>query len=113
MCLISDWSGISFEYAFTHEKPIIFIDVPKKEFNPEATKFLDIPIEITTREKIGKVVSPNDIKQVSEILGKIINEQREYQERIKDVRTNIVFNLGKSSDIGIENILNILEIDEK
>ena len=112
-CLISDWSGISFEYAFTHEKPIIFIDVPKKEFNPEATKFLDIPIEITTREKIGRVVSTEDIKQVSEILGKIINEQREYQERIKDVRTNIVFNLGKSSDIGIENILNILEIDEK
>ena len=113
MCLISDWSGISFEYAFTHEKPIIFIDVPKKEFNPEATKFLDIPIEITTREKIGKVVSPNDIKQIAEILEKIIYEKGKYQEQIKDVRENIVFNLGNSSDIGIENILNILQINEK
>ena len=113
MCLISDWSGISFEYAFTHEKPIIFIDVPKKEFNPESTKFLDMPIEITTREKIGKIVSPDDIKQISEILEKIINEQIKYQKQIKDVRKNIVFNLGKSSDIGIENILNILQVDEK
>ena len=112
-CLISDWSGISFEYAFTHEKPIIFIDVPKKEFNPEATKFLDVPIEIITREKIGKVVSLDDIDQISEILGKIINEKEKYQEQIKDVRENIVFNLGKSSDIGIKNILNILQIDEK
>ena len=113
MCLISDWSGISFEYAFTHEKPIIFIDVPKKEFNPESAKFLDLPIEITTREKIGKVVSPNDIKQVSGILEEIINEQVKYQEQIRDTRKNIVFNLGKSSDVGIENILNILQIDEK
>ena len=113
MCLISDWSGISFEYAFTHEKPIIFIDVPKKEFNPESAKFLDLPIEITTREKIGKVVSPNDIKQVSGMLEEIINEQVKYQEQIKDARKNIVFNLGKSSDVGIENILNILQIDEK
>ena len=39
-CLISDWSGISFEYAFIHEKPIIFIDIPKKNFNPDARKFL-------------------------------------------------------------------------
>jgi len=113
MCLISDWSGISFEYAFTHEKPIIFIDVPKKEFNPESAKFLDLPIEITTREKIGKVVSPNDIKQVSGMLEEIVNEQVKYQEQIKDARKNIVFNLGKSSDVGIENILNILQIDEK
>ena len=113
MCLISDWSGISFEYAFTHEKPIIFIDVPKKEFNPEATKFLDLPIEIATREKIGKIVSPNDINQVSGILEKIINEQKKYEEQIKDVRKNIVFNLGKSSDVGIENILNILQMVEK
>jgi len=113
MCLISDWSGISFEYAFTHEKPIIFIDVPKKEFNPEAAKFLDIPIEITTREKIGKIVSPNNIKQVSGILQEMINDQGIYQEQIKNVRKNIVFNLGKSSDVGIENIFNILQTDEK
>jgi len=113
ICLISDWSGISFEYAFTHEKPIIFIDVPKKEFNPEAAKFLDIPIEITTREKIGKIVSPNNIKQVSGILEEMINDQGKYQEQIKNVRKNIVFNLGKSSDVGIENIFNILQTDEK
>lgn len=31
-CLISDWSGISFEYAFTFNRPVIFIDVPKKNF---------------------------------------------------------------------------------
>ena len=47
------------------------------------------------------------------MLEEIVNEQVKYQEQIKDARKNIVFNLGKSSDVGIENILNILQIDEK
>ena len=113
ICLISDWSGISFEYAFIHEKPIIFIDVPKKNFNPEARKFLDMPIEIENREELGKVVSPRDIKQIPRILENLIEERRKYQEKIKDVREKMVFNLGKSSDVGIENIMKILQENEK
>jgi len=111
-CLISDWSGISFEYAFIHEKPIIFIDIPKKNFNPDAKKFLGLPIEIATREKIGKVVSPNDIKEIPEILEKFVDEQKKYQEQIIEIRKNLVFNLGNSASIGVKNILDILEIDE-
>ena len=113
ICLISDWSGISFEYAFIHEKPIIFIDVPKKNFNPEARKFLDMPIEIENREELGKVVSPRDIKQIPRILENLIEERRKYQEKIKDVREKMVFNIGKSSDVGIENIMKILQENEK
>jgi len=58
-CLISDWSGISFEYAFVFEKPIIFIDVPKKILNTEFNRISSEPIEIAIREKIGKIVSPD------------------------------------------------------
>ena len=50
-CLISDWSGISFEYAFVFEKPVIFIDVPKKILNSEFDMISSEPIEITIREK--------------------------------------------------------------
>ena len=113
ICLISDWSGISFEYAFIHEKPVIFIDVPKKDFNPEARKFLDMPIEIEIREKLGNVVLPKDIKEIPKILEKLIDEQEIYQEQIKDVRKKMVFNLGRSSDVGIKNIFEILQIDKK
>ena len=28
--MISDWSGVAFEYAFAFNKPVIFCDVPKK-----------------------------------------------------------------------------------
>ena len=31
--MISDYSGVAFEFAFLREKPILFIDVPKKVLN--------------------------------------------------------------------------------
>ena len=110
-CLISDWSGISFEYAFTHEKPIIFIDVPRKSFNPSAEKFLGMPIEIAIRKNIGEVILTNNIKEIPQILEKFIDKTMTYQEQIQDIRKNIVFNLGSSADIGVKNILDILKID--
>ena len=64
-CLISDWSGISFEYAFVFEKPIIFIDVPKKILNTESDRISSEPIEIAIREKIGKIVSPDNLSENS------------------------------------------------
>jgi len=109
MCLISDWSGISFEYSFVHEKPIIFIDTPKKDLNPESKEFLDVPIEIGIREKIGKIVSPTEIDQISKILNELIDEKIQYEEQIKDIRNNVVFNLGKSAEIGVQNIKIILQ----
>ena len=33
--LITDWSGIGHEYAFVCERPVIYVDVPKKAWNKE------------------------------------------------------------------------------
>ena len=33
--MISDWSGVAFEFAFGLEKPVIFIDLPKKINNSD------------------------------------------------------------------------------
>ena len=59
--MISDWSGISFEYAFTFERQVIFIDVPKKELNPNSSDISLEPIEISARKKIGHVISVNNL----------------------------------------------------
>ena len=58
LCMISDWSGISLEYAFTFERPVIFIDVPKKVLNPNSGDISLETIEVSIRNKVGHVVSP-------------------------------------------------------
>ncbi len=57
--MISDWSGAALDYAFGLNKPVIFVDVPRKVNNPDY-KELDIePFEAQIREKIGTIVSSN------------------------------------------------------
>ena len=102
-CMISDWSGISLEYAFTFEHSVIFIDVPKKILNPNSGKISLEPIEISIRHKVGHVILPTRIKEIPNLII-ALNEDGKKGERIKDIRSKTVFNLGKSARIGAEYI---------
>ena len=62
--LITDWSGIGYEYAFVCERPVIYVDVPKKAHNKEYEKTQLIPFEISIRDKIGEVVSIQNIENI-------------------------------------------------
>ena len=105
-CMISDWSGISLEYAFTFERPVVYIDVPKKEMNEESSKISSTPIEISIRRKIGHVINPKDLETIPEIIREIDNETR---EEIRDIRSKTVYNIGKSAKVGADYIEKILD----
>ena len=109
LCLISDWSGISFEYAFTHEKPVIFIDVPKKKNNVDLNKFSTEPIEVNIRKQIGEVVLPNEVDKIPKLLEKFVADKKNYENQIRSVCKNTVYNIGTSSEIGTKYILELLE----
>jgi len=102
-CMISDWSGISFEYAFTFERPVIFIDVPKKILNPDSGDISLEPIEISIRDKIGYVVSPKNLEKIPEVIENTDSDSST-NERIIKIRSETVYNLGKSAKIGAEAI---------
>ena len=70
--MISDWSGAAFEFAFGLEKPVIFIDVPKKVNNPDYTLYKNIPIEISIRNKIGLVIPVEKIDFLLEEIEKFL-----------------------------------------
>ena len=96
--LITDWSGISIEFAFAFERPVIFIDTPRKIYN---SKFNDIsvePIETKIRNEIGIIIKP---KEVHHVIKKItsLNSQSEYfQKRIIEQRNKYLFNFKGSVD---------------
>ena len=102
--MISDWSGISFEYAFTFERPVIFIDVPKKILNPNFHDISLEPIEISYRDKIGFVVSPHELKTIPDLIYKSKNNNLSIIESIKKIRSRTIYNLGESAIIGAKYI---------
>ena len=108
ICMISDWSGISIEYAFTFECSVIFIDVPKKILNPDVNNLSLEPIEISLRNKIGHVVSPENIENIPAIIKNFEGDIPNFSQYIKEIRANIVFNVGNSAPVGAKYIQNLV-----
>ncbi len=107
--LISDWSGIAYEYSFTTHKPVIFIDTPMKVMNPEYKNIKVEPFNIWAREKMGEVVSLKEINNLDKIVENILNNYKDYQKEIENLVKEYVYNIGKSSVVGANYIINTIQ----
>ena len=104
LCMISDWSGISLEYAFTFERPVIFIDVPQKVLNPNWSDIALEPIETSIRDKIGHIISPNNLEEILVLIRDLDKNTQNIVEQIKEIREKTIYNIGESAKIGAEYI---------
>lgn len=106
LCLITEWSGISFEYAFVFEKPVFFIDLPQKILNHDYDKLSIIPMEVENREKIGYIISINNLQKIIDIIKK--NEFDILKNKIRETRSACIFNIGSSGEKGAQFIQEII-----
>ena len=107
--MISDWSGTAIEYAFGLERPVIFIDLPKKVNNPEYHKIPFEPFEVTIRSKIGRVISPDSLNEIPEHIEELCSNPDSYIQAIQRIRSASVFNVGASGAVGATYIAQTLE----
>ncbi len=103
--MITDWSGIAYEYSFTTYKPVIFIDTPMKIMNPEYTKIDTEPFNIWMRDILGKVVKPEDVSGIGDVIDDMYKHADEYRETIKNYAEEYVYNLDHSSEVGAKYII--------
>jgi YidC/Oxa1 family membrane protein insertase len=94
--MISDWSGVAYEFAYAYCKPVIFLNVPQK-VQSKAWKSHNLPaFEDYCRYEVGVVVEPN---KVIDSIKHIYEEYSQYTEKIKLSREKNIFNLGTSASI--------------
>lgn len=104
--LITDWSGIAFEFAYAFKRPVIFINSPKKILNKNFSESKLTPIEILDREEIGEIFD-NDLNKTNivDLLIKIGNDKNVYLNKIeKNLKKNI-YNIGSSTSIIESNLI--------
>mgnify|MGYP001366900967 FL=1 len=106
--LISDWSGIGFEYAFVCERPVIYVDVPHKNNNPDYNKIPYEPLESSIRNLIGSVISPNDLDNIPKIIESTYENVDLFKTKVKEIRNQTVFNFGQSGIKCAQEIVKIL-----
>ena len=107
--MISDWSGIAYEYAYTTKKPVLFINTPMKVMNPIYKKINDNPINVWSRDVIGKSINVSDLSKIDKIVDKMLKDSKKYSDRINDLVNDSVYNLGNSASCGANYIIESLQ----
>ena len=105
--LISDWSGAALEYAFGLERPVLYIDVPRKVNNPEYQRIDCEPIEVKLRPEIGEVVAPDRLQEVPYWVEVLCRESSTWKQRIRESRSRWVYNVGSSGAVGARYLANL------
>jgi YidC/Oxa1 family membrane protein insertase len=103
--LITEWSGAALDYAFARLRPVVSIDTPPKINNPNHAEVPMVPFEDAVRTRIGRVVDLDDIAQVGSICRQLADEADEWQEAIRIVRDEAVFNIGDSARTGARHLV--------
>lgn len=107
--LITDWSSISQDYAFTTKKPVIFIDTPPKIMNPDY-KLIDIePINIWIRNEAGRLVKLDELDKLDGIVREMLADREKYHDKIAALTERCVYNLGRSSEVGGKYIIEAIQ----
>jgi len=98
--MICDWSGAALDYAFGLGKPVLFIDVKRKINNPNYTDIPLEPFEVTIRDKIGQVISPENIEALLKM------DTNRLPETLAE---NYVYNIGNSDEVGATEIIRLVK----
>jgi len=101
--MISDWSGAAIEFAFAFERPVLFIDVPRKVNNPRYDALSIEPIEAEIRNRVGRVLAETELNKVPETVETLINGEINRGKLIAE-REKWVFNVGESGQTGAREL---------
>ncbi|MBN1980678.1 MAG: CDP-glycerol glycerophosphotransferase family protein [Chitinivibrionales bacterium] len=94
--LICDWSSISIEYSLGLEKPVLFIDLPRRQRNETYTQLGIEPMEVQIRPLVGTIIPPSNLQQVPAAIERLRAAPDQFKQQIRQLRSSLIFNFGSS-----------------
>lgn len=107
--MITDWSGIAYEYAYTTRKPVLFLNTPMKVMNPEYQKIDTVPLNILLREEIGCSLNVDELDKLSERVEMLLENRDKYYEKIGCFVEKYVYNHGTSAEVGAKYLVSQIQ----
>lgn len=98
--LISDWSGLAYEYAFATERPVLFVDLSQKIVNAKFNAIGIEPVDPVLRHELGTVLGLDELSRAPQAVEDLIARREEFVEGIRAARDKYVYNFGSSSEAG-------------
>ena len=109
--LITDRSGIAFEFAFGIGKPVLFINTPLKINNPVCKDLNIEPIENYLRNELGISVDPGSMNQVPEKINLLLTDNGNFSVKMAQLKSELFYNSPASYKTGLDYVLSKLSND--
>ena len=107
--MITDWSGAGMDYGLGLEKPVLFFDVPPKSRNEVWQKLGIEPFEKLIRDKIGRVLSPEQVAEAPAAIRDLLANSAQFRREVGTLRDEWVYNLGNSERAAAEAVATIAD----
>ncbi len=107
--MISDFSGIIFDFLFLFEKPVITF---KGQYDKRGKDSMDLsyePWNISVLDKIGETLKEDEIDLLPEKITKFIDNSHSFLNALKDLRSDMDKYPGESGIRGADLLLNFLK----
>ena len=102
--LVSDWSAMAMEYAMGLEKPVLFIDVPRRIRNLNWKELEMEPVESSIRHQLGEILSPQSLGEAPAVIERLLASPHSFREAVRVLREQKVYRLGHSIPDGAAEI---------
>jgi hypothetical protein len=107
--MIGDWSGAALEYAFGLERPVLFIDTPRKINNPEWERIGLTAVEDSLRGVIGAIADPADLSSTIALVDHLCADPEARRDRIREARRRAVYNVGRSATVAANHVAELAD----
>lgn len=108
--LITDRSGIAFEFALGYHKPVLFIDTVLKQANPHWNEIGLDPVENSLRSELGISISPDSLELLPQKISELKIMSIMFPEKMKNLKKKYFFNSDTSYNAGLNYILGNIRI---
>jgi hypothetical protein len=105
--LISDVSGIVFDYAFLFERPVLIIDSEIERGGFEAEDVASEIWELAIRARLGYVLDRDELADIARIVERVLEIHDVSQ--IDNVRRDYCYNFGRAGEVAAKQIFDILQ----
>ncbi len=102
--LITDWSGIAYEFSYATKKPSLFVNTPMKVLNPNYTKIPFVPTEISWKEQVGVSVDKENLGDIPQLVCELLSNPEKYEKKISEALERNIYNVGCSGLAGAKYI---------
>lgn len=104
--LITDRSGIAFEFAMGVKRPVLFIETAVKQTNPDWKKLGIEPLENACRSDLGISIAPDQLSRLPEKLKELAAFSIDFGQRAEELKRKLFFNPEEGRRAGADYILN-------